>query len=371
MGSIDFRSEKLIELIQKILDGVVTTPELNLFISYCQAFSKTSLINEIQHGRLNLDQSLSSQHELDDFALDCIADLFARDENEDLFLLRRVFESKLEEFYSTPSSAVPTLRKLIASRVHQSLISLFSRIDQGGWKIWRNLSLVTKRHPDLHEFTYLTNCYLYYDASGGGFETPDKLNPEGKSIPDELISDWLQTSLKEHYGLPQVIANTFLKLQSHSEYSQFIARARLYNLLKEHLNISYLDVGEIEALASNTANPSTQDAVPNQTEVSIALTAYLKGELHAKYVCKGKIEEPLCQEYFAILELYFSDLLSDGFVEKLQQYLELTGTNHLMNGEWLNHRGRLEYLIKLGKNWLREQLDLGEFSTHSKMRVYN
>ncbi len=75
----------------------ISISELNQFIAYCQALSKTSLIHEIRHGRLNLDQSLSNQNQLDDFALDCIADLFARDRDNDLFLLRRVFEHQISE----------------------------------------------------------------------------------------------------------------------------------------------------------------------------------------------------------------------------------------------------------------------------------
>ena len=368
--AIEFRAENLVDALGNILANQISTRDLNSFISYCQALSKTSLIHEIQHGRLNLDQSLSSQNQLDDFALDCIADLFARDNRGDLYLLRRVFEPKMVEIHKSPQSAIILLRKLISSRVHQSLISLFSRVDKGGWKIWRNLSLVTKRNPHIHEFSYLSTCYLYCDMHGKPSSVPDGLNPAGTMLPDELLSEWLQLNLKAHYGLPQAILGVFEKLNRENEYRQFIERGRLFHALKQHLNVSYIDIGEIESLGSWEAERRKgSSALTTQLLIS-QINSYISSELLSKYIQKGKIAPELSDQYFKILEIYFSDLISDGFVEKLQKYLKHTGNKDLMNREWLLHRGRLEYMIKLGKDWLRNEIKSDEISTQRKMRVY-
>ncbi len=351
--------------------GEINTSELNLFIAYCQSLSKASLIHEIQHGRLNLDQSLLGQNQIDDFALDCIADLFARDDRGDLFLIRRVFASMIDTPDFNTGKVVPTLRKLICSRVHQSLISLFSRVDKGGWKIWRNLSLVTKRHPHIHEFTYLTNCYFYFDEFDKERSTPQGLNPNGDTIPDEILDEWIRQSLKEHYGLPQSMATLFIKLAAHDEYQQFISRSQIYHHLKNHLNISYTDVETMESIGGSTSENDDFDVHPVTADTLSRLKSFIHHELSVRYLLKGKIESDLEAKYTQILELYFSDLLSDGYVEKLQQYLELTGCEPLMNGDWLNHRGRLEYLIKLGKKWLRTEMELTQFPMNPKMRVYN
>ncbi|MBT3229726.1 MAG: hypothetical protein HOD43_00435 [Candidatus Marinimicrobia bacterium] len=344
---------------------------MNLFISYCQALAKSSLIHEIQHGRLNLDQTLSSQNQLDDFAIDCIADLFARDSAGNLFLIRRYFEPKMADLDETPQSAIILLRKLIASRVHQSLISLFSQVDQGGWKIWRNLSLVSKRNPYIHEFSYLSNSYYYYDESDIPRLVPDSLNPDGAILPDALLSEWLQVNLKEYYGLPQAILGVLKHLGTESEYRQFLEKARLFYTLKQHLNVTYIDIEEIESLGSWEPLKGDNKSASDPQNLIIQLDKYISIELLSKYIDKGKISSELSKDYFKILQIYFSDLIADGYVEKLQKYLSLTGNDHLLNDEWLLHRGRLEYMIKLGKAWLREQIKSDEISTHSKMRVYN
>ena len=328
------------------------------------------MIHEIQHGRLNLDQSLSSQDQLDDFALDCIADLFARDKKGDLYLLRRVFEPKIIEIRKSPQSALILLRKLISSRVHQSLISLFSRVDQGGWKIWRNLSLVTKRNPHIHEFSYMSNCYLYCDKQSIHSSVPDGLNPCGTVLPDELLSDWLQMNLKDHYGLPQAILGVFDKLNQELEYRQFLERGRLFHALKQHLNVSYIDIEEIETLGSWEAERTRGNGSSTTQQLIPQINSYISSEILSKYVRKGKITNELSDQYKNILDIYFSDLISDGFVEKLQKYVIHTEHAELMNGEWLLHRGRLEYMIKLGKEWLREQIKSDEISTEQKVRVY-
>lgn len=351
------------------MDRDISTRDLNLFIAYCQSFSKSSLIHEIQHGRLNLDQSLLSNTQIDDFSLDCIADLFARDDSGDLFLIRRVFESKVEEIKADEDSLIPILRKLVSSRVHQSLIALFSRVDKDGWKIWRNLSLVTKRNELIKEFSYLSNCYFYYDEFDRNDLVPDSLNPSGEAIPEEQLNDWIRSSLGINYGLPQTVVGVFERLATYPEYQQFISRSRLYNQLKSHLNIAYKDIEEIEAFASEMSDYESSDQHAVNTELCGELELFLKNELFVKYENKGKIDTQLSQNYFLILKLYFSDLTSDGYVDKLQQYLVLANLSELGEQDWLVHRGRLEYLIKLGKIWLRNTIHSQKFSTSNEVHV--
>ncbi len=362
---------KVLYLIRGIVSGNIVTAELNLFITFCRGYSKACLLNEIQFGRLDLNHSLVNQDQLDDFALDCIADLFARDRLGELFLLKRFFEPQIAELIRTPQRAIPVLRKLIASRVHQSLIALFSRVDRGGWKIWRNLSLVTKRHPHLREFLFLGRTYLYYHDQVVELRTPDDLNPREIPIPDELLREKLQASLKKVYGLPQAVSSVLKWLRSQRVHQQFLARGQIYHVLKDLLNINYMDVEEIESLVG--VDPVSQ---PGQHEIGEVINeeeiqSYLHQQLHTRYVDKGKIDDHLCCLYQEILGLYFSDLLKDGFVEKLPQYLLLSRQPDLDSDTWLVHRGRLEYMIKLGKMHIRDVLEAHDFLRDAKMGVYS
>lgn len=364
---IEFRAEKLYSLIRKILTQRIATQELNLFIAYCQALAKTCLIHEMQRGRLNIDQSLSSQDQLEDFALDTIADLFARNKGGDYYLLRRVFEPKLEQLNQSPASTTIELRKLISSRVHQSLVSLYSQVDRDGWKIWRNLSLVTTRSAQIHDFTSLNNHYLYSDKQDKPLSIPGDLNPNGESLPDSLLSEWLQYHLKKRYGLPQVLLGVFTDLSAWPEYQQFIERSRLFHMLQQHMNISYADIEDIETLSPISSN-QVEDEFAEITQPAIAqITSFITEKLQGKYLGKGKISMALFDQYRSILTLYFTDLISDGHVERLQKYLSLTNTESLHQHDWLIHRGRLEYMIKLGKLWLRDKIYADDFSTGPTM----
>lgn len=368
---IKLRTELIHNLLSKILTRDISVHELNKFISYCQAISKTCVIYEIRHGRLNLDQALSSKDQLDSFALDCIADLFARDDENDLFLFRRVFEHHFSETDVTPEMTTIKLRTLISSRVHQALISLFSRVDHGGWNIWRNLSLVTTRNKDIQEFSYLTKCYYFFNDKSREGAAPESLSPNGEKVCDELLSDWLRISLKENKGMPRVILNVFQILKKHPEYQQFLERGRLYYFLKRELNISYTDGSEIDTLTSQSGPGEEGNFFQSQGALAVSLKRYVIEMLDARYIEKGKISEQLSQKYLNILELYFSDLISDGYVDKLQSYVETCQHQHLLNDEWLQHRARLEYLIRLGKKWLQENLNSDEFLRASQMNVYS
>ena len=367
---IGIDTKRVLKLINKIVSGDFTTSELNLFILYCQSFSKACLITEINHGRLDLNHSLIGQDQMDDFALDCIADLFARDTDAQLYLIKRFFEPQLEDLSKTPERVIPILRKLIASRVHQSLVALFSRIDQGGWKIWRNLSLASKRQPRIREFSHLGRVYMFYADEDENIQLPEGLNPQSKPIPDEVLLDWLQASLKNTYGLPQTVATILEDLRSQKTYQQFVSRGHVYYLLKELLNINSTEVEELDALVATDLSPVDSD-IHNETFITVEdVHLYLHIELHCRYKDKGKINADVCESYHAILTLYFSDLINDGSVERLPKYLSLAGKTKLETGEWDIHRGRLEYMIKLGKSYIREILESHDIPSNSEMRVY-
>ena len=366
---VSFRPEVVHQLILKVLQQKLTPGELNQFIAICQALSKVSLIHDIQNGRLNLNHSLIGPKQLDDFALDCIADLFARDDQGDLFLLRRFFEPQLDCLTRDPSSSLPTLRQLIRSRVHQSLIALFCKVDIGGGKIWRNLSLVTKRDPEIKEFQFIHTLYYYFAETGKLEHPPSSLNPCGEPVPDEILVSQLQDALHEHYGLPQVIRAVLMANRENPHYQHFISRGQLYHLLKQLTNISQLEMEDIENQLVSQADEIDGSELTRFNIPIATLTAHLAEITHSKYHEKGKIDAIQSLHYQQLMELYFSDLVSDGFVEKLPHYVELTGSQILMNGQWRLHRGRLEYLIKLGKSWLQNYVEGQGFLKNSKMKL--
>ena len=366
---VSFHPEVVHQLILKILHQDLTHAELNQFIAICQSLSKVSLIHEIQNGRLDLDQSLIGPNQLDGFAMDCIADLFARDDKGDLFLLRRFFEPQLNCLTKDPLTSLPALRQLIRSRVHQSLIALFCKVDIGGGKIWRNLSLVPKRDPEIKEFNFINTLYYYFAETGSPENPPDSLNPCAEPVPDEILRSWLQDAINGHHGLPMVVRSVLVDIRKNSDYQHFISRGQLYNLLKQLTNISQLDMEDIEnQLVSETDTIDSSELTRYDIPLA-SLTAHLADITQSKYHEKGKIDASQSQHYQQLMELYFSDLVSDGFVEKLPHYVELTGSQILMNGQWQLHRGRLEYLIKLGKSWLQDWVTEQGFLKESKMKL--
>ena len=362
---------RILKFITAAVEGELHGSELKVFIIICRAFSKACILREIQQGRLDLDHSLVGNGQLDDFALDSIADLFARDELGDLIHFKRFFAPQLNNLTNSPERVIPILRKLIASRVHQSLVALFSRVDQGGWKIWRNLSLVATRHSAVHEFSYLGQVFLYYATESGQLRIPDDLNPQASAPPDQVLSEQLRAHMQSSYGLPQGIAAILQDLRTQFVYQHFLARGQLFQILKERLNINYIDVEEIDALSTPVSRSASLDTDIRAHIPLDRFIEYIQKTLQERYVDKGKIDVQLKHSYITILQLYFTDLLADGFVERLPEYLALSGASSLSDKDWLLHRGRLEYMIKLGRDHIRELLEQANFSRNSEMQVYS
>ncbi len=205
--------------------------------------------------------------------------------------------------------------------------------------------------------------------AGKAENPPDSLNPCAEVIPDEILRSWLQDAINGHHGLPKVVRTVLVAIRTNPDYQHFISRGQLYNLLKQLTNISQLDVEDLEnQLVSNTDTSSDSELTRYNIPLT-CLTDHLAETTLNKYLEKGKINASQSRHYQKLLNLYFSDLVSDGFVEKLPHYVELTGSQILMNGQWHIHRGRLEYLIKLGKSWLQSWISEQGFLKESQMKL--
>ena len=135
------------------------------------------------------------------------------------------------------------------------------------------------------------------------------------------------------------------------------------------MNITFADIEDFENL-SPVSSDSLEDGFAEIYEPIIKqATDFIEKKLTDKYLDKGKICTILFEQYIRILTLYFSDLICDGHVERLQKYTVLTRTESLQEEDWLIHRGRLEYMIKLGKLWLRDKMNADEFSKEFNMRL--
>ena len=264
---------------------------------------------------------------------------------------------------------VNKLRKLISSRVHQSLISHFSSVDRGGWNIWRNLSLVSKRSSYIHEFQFMSEWNMYWDEPQLHKRVPQDLNPRGSVVSGEIMENWLGNCLKDHYGLPKAIEALFGVLHEHKEYQQFLPRSRIFHILKQYQNLSFTGLGEIEQAESSYPSPDTPEGDVTTDLIIDKLQTYVGDEIKTKYLDTGKIDASIFSDYAQILNAYFSDLLQDGFADKLKDYVDIQDADHLLDEDWLAHRGRLEYLIKLGKAWLRHKVRPAEFPNSRKMDV--
>ena len=144
---LDLLVARTADLAIQLIDSGWDNRSLFAFTAIAKAYAKTHLKREIGRGRLDLAKSLVDQSQLDSFAVDCIAELFARDDSGSYFILERFFRDCMRDNRLEPINLTIRLRGLIESRVHQSLIALFSRVDSGGFKLWRNLSSFPKETP--------------------------------------------------------------------------------------------------------------------------------------------------------------------------------------------------------------------------------
>jgi len=347
-------SERLQQLIGKILKSELSGSELNLYIRYCASLAAAFLVMRKRSGHL-LPESLGDEtSEIQKLALDSIAELFAQDSQNTFYQLQEYYRPLEAMIVKDPDEALFMTRRLIVAHTKQSLAKRAALNDPAGAKIYRNLALVPQREPRIKLINYGDSGYFFKWDKPEPYSFPHHFNPDKPEISWEAGLRLLgENGGSVKTKLPDLVWMFLDLLGQQTDVRHFVSRSLLFKLLKHKLSFQTTSLDGYETSSRQNQNEQVTETV--QHEYLTFIKAYYRSEIEPRYVAKQKLSTDELAVYYQILDRYFEDSVLDGSPQKLPDYRAESLFKNASETDWKLHRGRLEYIIKLSRQALKEK----------------
>jgi hypothetical protein len=277
---------------------------------------------------------------LDDLALDCIADLFRRDECGTFHRLISYY-SPLISPTSTEEELFILTRRLIFGKVNQELFRLYSDEDPGLSKIIRNLKRSIKLVPQLLAERREGDVWVYLDSS----------DQELPLMPAEYMEARLSVQIAPCRSFRGILTAFCDVLAGQSEYRKMYpltGLAIICRTLFGYLSDYPADSGSEE----ESLHP---DEIKSYIEDSIR---FVHQKAQKEYIDKGKLSSAYYNRYFpAIREILIAQYVhNNGFEKPFYDYVASHVPNLSPELYKSEHRSIFEYFVKLTRQRLLKNI---------------
>ncbi len=328
----------------------ICSSEQNYFLvkelfNICHKLAVVHLRNKYQNGyQLIFRFGLT----LEDIALDCVAELFRRDDKNNFIEFNNYFNKlRVEEFDDT--TGIIYLRRLVCGQVEQRLFRIKREYDPSLGKIIRNIKLTIDNTPLLKIDKYFEQKIITLSD----YSLSNDFNPV-QSI--ELLRITLHSISIRNITLRNILNEIGVYLSELEEYKKIIPVVELALIIRTislSKTFSQTETSLEENITSVDLEQITQQVLEKMKKI-IGETYIKKSKLSdddaAKYL--NALNNIICEAY----SIYPSQ--TDHFYEHLTNYFPgLTKEGYMEN-----HRTKFEYLVKIAKQEINAMLKKEYFS---------
>lgn len=354
------KTANLSQLVKNIVTGDFCQTELIQFINLAQKISLSYLKFQEILGKRISGERLETDVELEDLALDCIAELFCREDETTFPQLRRYYGPKFEEDSDLSDADVLILtRRLVVRKTKQELSRIFRERDPEGAKIVRNIKVAVRNSEKLHLFREMGRDNIFYsngldvNAVTSEEQWCSYLRRDMPPIPEEVLT----SNFVDIYDPSQSVSTTIKRLFEHvhhqESYQNFLALDAIVKLVR---NVKFEAFRE--RLISEESIPTPQDELESK-EIESYISRVMESvseKIRAQYLETGKLDSEKAVIYEKALRDVLFDLIqrkdNSSYFRNLKYYLpDLTQQDYR-----LKERSVFEYLAKVAKREFRRHL---------------
>lgn len=273
---------------------------------------------------------------IEDLALDCIADLFCRDDNGRFVRLHEYFR-EIDVTSSAETDLLAMCRRLVFSRVNQDLYRQYREFDRPLHNIIRALKSASATTPGVSMDCEHDDWWLIFGPDNGD-------GPSHLLIPPEILEIHLTSFVANGPKLRQVLVSTSEMLREQSLYRRAFPLLGFGRILRS----AHANLGESPDTLTEQQHTLSEDDIRKHILIS---TAEIRSAMYPTYVDKGKVGERHFDMYFkAISCILEADYLNDDGVN-LSYYDHLVShLGGISREEYQHeHRAYLEYLARLSR----------------------
>jgi len=351
----------LTQTVAVICDGTYCQAQLIQFIELTKKISLGYLRYQEVIGKRISGERLETKDELEDLALDCIAELFSGDGNGNFPQLIKYYTPFLELENIDDAEILALTRRLVVRKTKQELSRIFRERDPEGAKIVRNIKVAIRSSEKLEIFRDLGKEFVFYK---NGF------NINNDTLTDiSSLSSYLR---RKSSPIPEDVLHTrFIDIISPKDSISSALKKLLNTIyeLKDYQNFLPMDVivklirkvkfeGLREKLTADDNVPTPLDHLETKEiegYVKVVMQS-IQQKIDKLYLKSGKITPSKAKIYNFALHDVLYDLLhkkdSSSYYRNLKYYLpQLTQIQYRKE-----ERTIFEYLAKVAKKNFRSHL---------------
>ncbi len=313
---------------------------VNELVQRCYHFAHAYIKHRLRSGNLS-DTAFGLSP--DDLALDCIAELFQRDDDGRFVVLERYFATVAWRRMSAMDLHV-TLRRLCFSKVHENLFRSYKEEDPNLSKIIRNIKEGIKKDPALHMVRHRDQAWIV--ANG---VVPD-MKP---TAPPEILEIHMMEALRPAGNTYEAVSAFRLFVEAHPHYANAYPLSAFAQVLRgafARLEAPVFEDRVVPEFGENDVEDAIQTAA-REVQASMVGT----------YVYRGKMSFDLFDTYFnTVKKMLNATFVSEATPARSQFDALRSYMPHLSREAYLeDHRNVLQYLFKLTRSRMIDYLRVG------------
>ena len=359
------RDGDLQQALQTVTGRCPTRPSVRIVVDRCHRMARAYLRQQQQTGGLREDVL---GEDLDDLAMDAIAGLFERDDQEQFPELRRYFaDTDLQA--ASQSELEHALRQLVLGTVSDWLFDAYRAADRS----LSNLIRALKRAVDDHAGVELTRrgntlwLRVQTDAPSSNGEDGrfGRSSSRGRRMPIETLEAHLTGAVADDASTPALLSEAVKTLRAHPVYEAAYPLTRLAQALRA----AQTRVQSVTEHSNGVAYPD--DPLFRAEEIEEAIERSLgvvRAEKRSTYVDDGVLDEQTYAAYFrALRDRLEARFVPPGDAELTHHDALAAHLDGLPKERYRDeHRSRFEYLDQCVREVLVDRLQ--EAMTPSDVR---
>lgn len=328
-------------LIRRAIEGKITEFDISLLVRSAHNLAVIRLNQLKLAGKLFID---ALPYSIELTAMDCIAELFERDEDNKFVILREYFSGERDIDKISEKLIIYHFSILIHSKLNDGIYRLYSENDPVLNNIIRNLKRAVSLDEKYKKYNRFGKTYIYTCQIE---ERHDHL-PEIplNELESLIMSEYFTTNNKRE--CKNFLELVFAILNENQEYRRFYSLIDLAVIFKSLFTRKKVPVEEIifvpeEMIISN---------IPMLIEKKII---ELEITLKIRYIKTNKLNETQFMNYFSavsdiLYDIYNEEVDDNRYYEYLQRYLpDLKYEDYRKN-----HRNQFEYMVRISKKYVNQ-----------------
>ena len=318
-----------LSFLEKLVDNNFSFREINFIIESTYKIA----IHYLNQVNLKIQKIiLVDEVPLEDIAIDAIAPLFTRNEQNEFYILKNTFRSWIPPI-KTEEEALFLFNTIITNRVEQHITLLLKEADPFFAKIFESINYYFKKE-NLSKINYFGTIYIVENENLRINKNLIKPN-DFDSLPGDLF-----------INKKLLFKNIFAFLKENTEYLPAIPLNSLVHKIKK-INAANFMVNELTENAT--------DLVELEELVALGLSS-AKDKLNSFYLSKGKLSSEETGSFAKALADMADDLKNGGIKHGLFEYLNPYAQPLTRADYQLKYQNIIEYLLKVMKNTISENL---------------